>query len=349
MRQFAVIHYVNQFFGGIGGEESAGLSIQVRDGPTGPGRLLQQKLGAEGRVVATIVGGDNYVAENRELALTAIREALERFRPDVVVAGPAFDAGRYGVACGEVCLLAQERGIPAITAMYPENPGFTTNRRHLLCVPTGRTATDLPGIIERLARLALKLVGRDTLGSAEEEGYLPRGIRRPVLRAKTGAERAVDMLVARLDDRPFATEIPVVAYDRVAPAAPVANLATTRLAIVTSGGLVPRGNPDHLVSAFAQLFFRYSIADRPALEVGEWESIHGGYSTRAVNTRNPNFVVPLDVLREFESLGQIGSLHPEYFVTVGNGTAVSDAKRMGATIATELLAANVGAALFVAT
>jgi len=36
-------------------------------------------------------------------------------------------------------------------------------------------------------------------------------------------------------------------------------------------------------------------------------------------------------------------------VTVGNGTAVSDAKRMGATIATELLAAKVGAALFVAT
>jgi len=311
--------------------------------------LLQQKLGPDGRVVATIVGGDNYVAENRDLARAAIREALDRFRPDVVVAGPAFDAGRYGVACGEVCLLAREQGIPAISAMYPENPGFTTNRRHLMCVPTGRTATDLAGIVERLARLAAKLARQQDLGSAEEEGYLPRGIRRSVIRARTGAERAVDMLLARLNDRPFATEIPVVAYDRVAPAPPVADLATTRLAIVTSSGLVPRGNPDHLVSAFAQLFFRYSIADRPALEVGEWESVHGGYSTRAVNTRNPNFVVPLDVLREFESRGEVGSLHPDYFVTVGNGTAVNDAKRMGVTIAAELLAAKVGAALFVAT
>jgi glycine reductase len=349
MGEFAVVHYLNQFFGGIGGEEAADLPIQVRHGPVGPGRLLQQDLGVRGRVVASIVGGDNYVAENRDEARAAVREILARVRPDVVVAGPAFDAGRYGLACGEVCLLAWELQIPSVTAMYPENPGFTTRRRELLCIPTGRAATDMARIATRLGGLAQKLARREPLGSAEEEGYLSRGIRRPVVRAKPGAERAVDLLVARLTGRPFVSEIPVVAYDQVPPAPPVADLSTTRLALVTSGGLVPRGNPDHLVSAFAQLFFRYSIADRPSLLVGEWESIHGGYSTRAVNTRNPNFVVPLDVVRELEADGTIGSLLPDYYVTVGNGTAVSDAKRMGATIATELLAAKVGAALFVAT
>jgi glycine reductase len=311
--------------------------------------LLQQSLGNEARVVATIVGGDNYVAENGELARAAIGDVLERVRPDVVVAGPAFDAGRYGLACGEVCHLARELRVPSVTAMYPANPGFTTRRRELLCVPTGRAATDMARIVARLAVLAQKLARRESLGSAEEEGYLPRGVRRPVVRAKPGAERAVDLLLARLAGRPFVSEIPVVEYDRVPPAPPVADLETTRLALVTSGGLVPRGNPDHLVSAFAQLFFRYSIADRPSLTVGDWESVHGGYSTRAVNTRNPNFVVPLDVARELEAMGEIGALYPEYFVTVGNGTAVSDAKRMGATIADELLAAKVGAALFVAT
>lgn len=344
-----VLHYLNQFFGGIGGEEAADLPIQVRDGPVGPGRLLQRNLARTGEVVATIVGGDNYVAENRDRARVSFREALDRYRPDIVIAGPAFDAGRYGLACAEVCLLAQEQGIPAMTAMYPENPGFTTNRRRLLCVPTGRSAIDMAPIVERLASLAGKLIAREELGSAEEEGYLPRGIRRPVVREKTGAARAVDMLVARLNERPFVSEIPVIAYDHVPPAPPVADLATTSLAIVTSGGLVPRGNPDHLVSAFAQLFFRYSIVDQSSLVAGEWESIHGGYSTRAVNTKNPNFVVPLDVVREYEARGIVGSLFPEYFVTVGNGTAVSDARRMGALIATELLAAKVGAALFVAT
>src|SRR5579884_4044161 len=112
MGELAVVHYLNQFFGGIGGEEAANLPIQVRDGPVGPGRLLQQNLGTAGRVVATIVGGDTYVAEQGDKARAAVRDVLARVHPDVVVAGPAFDAGRYGIACGEVCLVARELEIP---------------------------------------------------------------------------------------------------------------------------------------------------------------------------------------------------------------------------------------------
>ncbi len=33
-----VVHYVNQFFGGIGGEERARTPLEVREGPLGPGR-----------------------------------------------------------------------------------------------------------------------------------------------------------------------------------------------------------------------------------------------------------------------------------------------------------------------
>jgi glycine reductase len=349
MAAVTVVHYLNQFFGGLGGEEQAGTPVQVRDGPVGPGRVLQAALGADGTVSATVICGDNYLADQTDAALAAIGEALDRLRPDVVVAGPAFDAGRYGLACSRVCLLAQERGIPAVTAMFPDNAGLGLYRRQLVCVPTGRAVTEMAAALRRVARLALKLGQRQPLGSADEEGYLPRGLRRPVTRAKTGAERAVDMILARVNDRPFVTEIPVFAYDRVPPVPPVADLASTRLAIVTSGGLVPQGNPDRLPSGFAEQYYRYSIADRPTLDVGAWESIHGGYSTRAVNSRNPNFVVPLDVLRGLEAEGVIGRLHPDYFATVGNGTAVSDAQRMGVQIAAELLREQVGAALFVAT
>ncbi len=349
MTAITVVHYLNQFFGGIGGEEAAETPVQVRDGPVGPGRLLQRALGTTGSVIATIICGDNYIAEQREAAAHAIGEVLDRLAPNVIVAGPAFDAGRYGLACGQVCVLAQERGIPAVTAMFAENAGLGPVRRQVLCLPTGRAVTEMPTVIGKLAQFALKLGQGQPLGSAEEEGYLPRGIRRPVLREKTGAERAVDMIVARVNDQPFVTEIPVIAYDRVAPTPPVADLAATRLAIVTSGGLVPHGNPDRLPSGFAEQFFRYSIGDQPTLDVGAWESIHGGYSTRAVNSRNPNFVVPLDVVRELEAERAIGQLYPYYFVTVGNGTAVSDARRMGGQIADELLREQVGAALFVAT
>ena len=68
-----IVHYVNQFFGGIGGEEKAHTPLEVREGPVGPGRALQQILGAQGTVVATLICGDDYAAEREDEAGAAIR------------------------------------------------------------------------------------------------------------------------------------------------------------------------------------------------------------------------------------------------------------------------------------
>ena len=45
MSALRVVHFVNQFFGGIGGEQAANVALEVREGPVGPGRLLQELLG----------------------------------------------------------------------------------------------------------------------------------------------------------------------------------------------------------------------------------------------------------------------------------------------------------------
>ncbi len=39
-----VVHYLNQFFGGVGGEDQAGFPPQVIQGAVGPGRLLDSIL-----------------------------------------------------------------------------------------------------------------------------------------------------------------------------------------------------------------------------------------------------------------------------------------------------------------
>jgi len=44
-----IVHYVNQFFAGMGGEDSAGAGPEMRDGATGPGRKLAGLLGDEHR------------------------------------------------------------------------------------------------------------------------------------------------------------------------------------------------------------------------------------------------------------------------------------------------------------
>ena len=61
-----VVHYLNQFFGGIGGKNKRACRLEVREGAVGPGLLLEQLLGDDAKVVMTLVCGDNYAVENQE-------------------------------------------------------------------------------------------------------------------------------------------------------------------------------------------------------------------------------------------------------------------------------------------
>ena len=134
-----VIHYVNQFFGGVGGEDHANDPPHVVDGAVGPGRALNAALGDSGSVLATIVCGDNYFVENEAEAESFVTDVIGKYRPDVVVAGPAFDSGRYGLACGLVCKIAGQSGVPGLSAMEPNNPGVSVYRRDFVCIPTSAT------------------------------------------------------------------------------------------------------------------------------------------------------------------------------------------------------------------
>ena len=340
-----VVHYLNQFFGGIGGEERAQTPLQVREGPVGPGRVLQQALGNDGTVVATLVCGDDYVAEREDLAGASMRDALGRYRPDLVLAGPAFDSGRYGLGCALVCRVARSLGIPAVTAMYPDNAAIITYRRELLAVPTGLNPTEMRDIVARMAALGLKVVRGQPLGPAFEEGYIPHGVRKLVTNDRVGYERAVEMLLARVAGRPFVSEVLVQHYERVAPAPPVPDLSRATIGIVVSTGIVPRGNPDRLPGARALTAGRYSIDGLGRLDVGDWESAHGGFNTKVLNTDNPDYALPLATLRALEAEGAMGGIYPWIFSTVGNQTAVGPARAIGQLAAAEFRDAGVAVAL----
>ena len=66
MTTLRVVHYLNQFFAGIGAEDKADTPPGRREGALGPGRLLQQALGERARVVATVYCGDNHASENAQ-------------------------------------------------------------------------------------------------------------------------------------------------------------------------------------------------------------------------------------------------------------------------------------------
>ena len=77
---------------------------------------------------------------------------------DLFIAGPAFNAGRYGVACGTVCdMIKEELGIPVVTGMYVENPGADMFKDKVYIVPTKNSAAGMRDAIGKLAPLAMKL------------------------------------------------------------------------------------------------------------------------------------------------------------------------------------------------
>lgn len=343
-----VLHYLNQFFSGIGAEEAANHPIEVRHGAVGPGNALNRVFGDQAEIVATIVAGDNYFNEQREQSTSVVLDALRKYRPELVLAGPAFNAGRYGLACAEVCHLAQSQRIPAVTAMFPENPGTLAHRRELIIIPTTEGVAGMASAISSMTRLALKLARGQVLGPAAVEGYLPRGIRQPGLREKPAADRAIDMVFKKMRGEPYKTELPVELPDRVEPAPPITDLTTARIGLVTSGGLVPVGNPDRLPGGPSQVWFKYEIGHLPTLRAGEWESVHVGFFTDHVN-RNPNYVLPLNVMRALEDRRSIGSIYPKYLTTSGRGTTVADSRRIGKEMADELVQGDVDAVIMVAT
>jgi glycine reductase len=332
------VHYVNQFFAGLGGEEKAKTPPTRFDSAVGPGRGLVTE-GIE--IVATIACGDDYFAEHEEDALGGLLGYLEEDAPDVLVAGPAFGSGRYGYACGTLAGAAAERGIPAVAAMHPENPGVDAAGKAYV-VPTAVNVAGMRDALPRLARLAAALAEGRELGGPEEEGYLPRGLRRNYFAEKTGAERAVDLLLGKLGGE-TRTEVGG-GLDRVEPPAAVPELSDTLVALVTEAGCVPQGNPDRLASVRARGWLRYDLNGEETLAAARYESIHGGFDVTLAN-EDPNRLVPLDTARELEREGRIGRLHEAFYTTTGNGTPVVTATRFGREIAGELREAGVGAVL----
>ncbi len=344
-----VVLYINQFFAGLGSEEANDTPLEVRDGPVGPGRALQQALGQQGQVVATIFAGDDYFVSNQEKAVSQVEEALLRLKPDLVLAGPAFDAGRYGLACVLVCKAAWELGIPAVTGMHPDNAGISAYRRYVLAVPTGENPMEMVPALKNMLRLGLKLVRGEKLGPADVEGYQYTGLRLPYVREKTGAQRAVDMVLARVQGKPFVSEIPARPYDKVNPPEPVKDLSRAVVAMVTSAGIVPRGNPDQQSSAIPRRVLLYDVTGVDYLTVDDWESVHSGFKGYIYNTVNPNYALPLPAAREAERRGLIKGIYSKVFSVVGGGCPVSDAQRMGREIAQRLKSDGVQAAIIAST
>lgn len=232
--------------------------------------------------------------------------------------------------------------------MYIENPGADMYKKEVLLVETKNSAADMRKAVPKMAKLALKLAKSEAVGSPSEEDYIAQGLRRNVFVDKIGAERAVDMLVAKLKGEAFETEYPMPVFDNVAPNPAIKDITKAKIAIVTSGGIVPKNNPDHIESSSASKYGKYDISAFDFLSSADHETAHGGHDPVYAN-ECPDRVIPVDVLRDMEKEGKIGSLHKYFYSTTGNGTSVANSKAFAEEFSKELVADGVDAVILTST
>ena len=344
--KWRVVCYINQFFGQIGGEEMAHVGFSVKEEAVGPAALFQSLMKDDCEVVGTVICGDNYFAENPEKASAQGVELVRALKPDLFIAGPAFNAGRYGISCGNmVSAVEKALQIPTVTGMYPENPAVDIFRKDTYIVKTGIRSSQMRKAAAVMADLGLRLLKKEPIKGAEEEGYIKRDIILNEEQEKNAAVRAIEMVLKKIKGEPFTSELLPPHFDEVDPAEPVTDISRARLALVTDGGLIPECNPDKLKPNGSTTWGHY---DWDQLLAEKHFVIHSGYDGTWV-LENPNRLFPMDVLREYEAAGRIGYLDPEVYVACGNCASVAASKRKGEEIAQTLKEKEIDAVILTST
>jgi betaine reductase len=297
----------------------------------------------------TLICGDNYAVEHQEEFLAAALQKIEEVKPDLVVAGPCFQAGRYGMAAGALCAAVDSKlGMPAVAGMSKENPGADLYHESLYIIDSGANAAKMRDVLIKMATLGQKLLNKGEIGLPAEEGYFPRGFIRDQFVQQTAGQRLVDMIVKKSKGASFESEMAPTAFSPVPMPAPLKDLSKAKLVLITDGGLVPKGNPDRIQNLAATRWGSYSIAGRDDLKGEDYEISHGGYDPQFVR-EDPDRLVPLDVMRELENEGVIGKLHDEFISTSGLANPLSNTRRMGREMAEKIILLGADAAILTST
>jgi glycine reductase len=298
-------------------------------------------------VKATIICGDNYFSKKPETAAEEGLKLIAPLQPDLFFAGPAFAAGRYGIACGAMCKAVGEKlGIRAITGMYDENPGIDLYRKYAFICKTGNSALNMAESISKMTGLAFRLlsgekdmylVSRENLPRPDEYSYFPRVILRNEYTDKSAAKRSVDKLLAKLRAEPFESEVMLPKFEKIEPPPPVKDLRACEVILISDGGLVPKGNPDGLSGRGNLRWTKYEIEIflPEKFNSSNYEIAHTGYFPVQV-LEDPNRLVPVDAMRECVKEGRVGKLHPTFFSTSGNATVSRRCAEMGEEMGEEI-------------
>jgi len=343
-----IVHYLNQFFGQIGGEDSAYQEPVYKKGPIGPGNFLNAEL-KNADIIGTIICGDNYSAEKIQNLISFVHQVIQNENPDILIAGPAFNSGRYGLACANICKSVKNSfNIVCLTGLYEENPAVDLFRSDIDILKTKSNAAGMKEAIQNISTVLSDFTKDDIVSEANRSLFFPKGKLKNVYAKNNAALRAIQILQSLLEEHEGTTEINFPNRSKQEKATMKKELSEAEIALVTDGGLVKPGNPDRLETRGASKFVVYDITKTEGLEKSQWSVVHEGYDNQSV-LEDPDRLVPLDALRHFEKVGKIKKVHKHLISTTGVATALAVCKRLGREIGEFLIKHKVDAVILTST
>ena len=327
MTTLRVVHYLNQFFAGIGAEDKADTPPGRREGALGPGRLLQQALGerrgSSPRSTAATTTRVRSAGARRHHRSHRRRSAGHRHRRP----------GLLGRALRG--WLRRDRGARARAARRHrrdrdalDNAAAELYRTKVYVAGSKRRRRDGGG-----ARAMARAGAEARKPASHSARRVTKAICRPGaacsrMASRTAGERAIDMLLRKVRGEPTRRSGPCRATPVSTPAPPSETSQAT-IALVTTGGLVPRGNPDRLESGYATKWLRYSIKGLDELTPERWQSVHGGFDTTLINL-DPHRRGAARRRARARSVRGHRTPFDELFVTTGNTSVIPDIRRFAA-------------------
>ena len=160
-----------------------------------------------------------------------------------------------------------------------------------------------------------------------------------------GVSREISRILNSFGDKGAYAQIPQPSNDTswlentdldfLNPASPIGDLSSAVVALITEGGLVPKGNPDSLEEVRSTRYLKYGLSGLEDLKEGEFESVDRGWDNTYVNL-DPDRLLPLDVMREIEKERMILRIYEYFYTTTGVATSVDVCKDLGRGIAADL-------------
>lgn len=170
---------------------------------------------------------------------------------------------------------------------------------------------------------------------------------RNVVMDKTGAGRAIDMILARIAGEPWESEVLFSEYPPLTAAPAVKDVSKAKIALIGVGGLWRKGTAK-FPPVRCDRFAAYNIKGVSTLRSAEWGILHFGYQKDWI-LADPHRLMALPELRQLEREGRIGKINDTMYCFSGLGNRWGDMKKIGQGILTQLQAEGVDGVIMVST